>query len=113
MLWIEGGKPIFKILDMWFLSGFDNKFISWNKSNFLASYKKTKVTMIWAIMVARAAPMTLRLQTKIKTGSKIRFKTKPVVVAIKVFFEWPAAVKIPVKIWFTNEKIIKPHVIHR
>ena len=42
--------------------------------------------------------MTLRLNTKMSTGSKIQFNTRPVVVAIKVLFEYPAAVRIPVKI---------------
>ena len=113
ILWTEEGKPIFNILDIWVLSGFDNKFRFLNKSNFLASHINTIVTTIWAIIVARAAPTTLRLKTKINIGSKIKFNTRPVVVAIKVLLECPAAVRIPVKIWFTNEKIIKPHVIHK
>ena len=113
ILCTEDGNPIFNISEMWFNLGFDKIRIFLNRSRFFVLYKKTRVTMIWARIVARAAPMTLRLNTKMSTGSKIKFNTRPVVVAIKVLFECPAAVRIPVKIWFTKENTIKPHVIHK
>ena len=43
-------------------------------------------------------PQTSNAKTKINIGSKIKFNTRPVVVAIKVLLECPAAVSIPVNI---------------
>ena len=82
-----------------------------------AAKRKTRVTTAWALTVAIAAPATPRTgngpQPKIKTGSKIILMTRPITLETKGVLLSPQAVKIPVKIAFKKEKMIRPQVMAR
>ena len=115
---MQVGNPILTIEEKRLLSGIRNSFI-WQKImlSFLAKTKKIRVTVACASTVAIAAPATPMTgngpSPKISTGSNIILIRRPVKVAIKEERLLPAAVNIPVSVWFKKEKMTHPQVIFR